>query len=335
MVDVGSRYGVDRRQFLTAIGIAIFLAPRAGEAQQTMRIPRIGFVAPSAGPTPFGEPFFLGLSEGGYIEGRTIIIDRRYMGGREEQYDRVMAEFEQQRMDAIFAMGPPAALAAKRVVKRVPVVFAAVGDPVGIGLVQSLARPGGNITGVSFDVTPEIAAKRLEILKEAAPNLARVVALWSSTDPVGLSLLRQLEAAAQQLHVTVMAYDVRKPEDLDSVFEAALKERPNGILVIGGPVNVIHQKRIIAFAEAHRFPSISISRNYAVDGGLMSYGPSFADQWRLGAAYVARILKGTKPSELPIVQPSQLELVINLRAGKALGLTIPQSLILRANDIIQ
>ena len=238
-------------------------------------------------------------------------------------------------MDVIFAAGPPAALAAKRVVKIVPIVFAAVGDPVAIGLVQSLARPGGNITGVSFDVTPEIAAKRLAILKEAVPGVDRVAALWSSTDPAGLLLLRQLESAAQQLHVSVKAHDVRRPEDLESVFEGTLKDRPSGILVVGGPVNIIHQKRIIAFAGTHRLPSISISRNYPEDGGLMSYGPKFADQWRLAAAYVARILKGAKPADLPVEQPTKFELIINVKTAQTLGLTIPQSLLLRADEVIQ
>jgi putative ABC transport system substrate-binding protein len=324
-----------RRMFIRTLAGGLLAAPLVTEAQPPTKLGRIAVVVPSAGRSSVMDAFYVGLREAGYIEGRNITIDHRSMAGRENEYDLVMAELEQRRVDVIFAAGPPAALAAKRVVKVVPVVFAAVGDPVAIGLVESLARPGANMTGVAFDVTPEIAAKRLAILKEAVPGVDRIAALWSSTDPVGLQLLRKLESAAQQLHVSVKAYDVRRPEDLESVFEGALKDRPNGILVVGGPVNVIHQKRIIAFAETHRLPSISISRNYAEDGGLMSYGPRFADQWRLGAAYVARILRGAKPADLPVEQPTKFELVINTKTAKALGLTIPQSLLLRADEVIQ
>src|SRR5258705_9397143 len=214
-----------------------------------------------------------------------------------------MAQLEQQKVDVILANGPPAALAAKRMVKTVPVVFAAVGDPIVIGLVQSLARPGGNLTGVTFDVTPEIMGKRLELLKAAATNISRVAALWSSADPVGLPLLRQLELAAQRLNVKNMPYDVRGPEDFDPLFERILKDRANGMLVVGGPVNVVHQNRIIAFASTHGLPAISISRNYVGDGGLMSYWPSFTDIMRRSAEHVARLLKGAKPGALPAAPP--------------------------------
>ena len=316
------------------LALSLTLEPLA-EAQSVGRVPTIGYVTPSAGPGPIGDAFNRGLRETGYIEGRNIVVDRRYMAGREDQYDQVMAQLEQQKVDVIVANGPPAALAAKRVVKTVPVVFAAVGDPIVIGLVQSLARPGGNLTGVTFDVTPEIMGKRLELLKAAATNLSRVAALWSSADPVGLPLLRQLEQAAQRLHVKVMPYNVRGPEDFDPLFEKILKDRANGILVVGGPVNVVHQNRIIAFAATYGLPAISISRNYVEDGGLMSYGPSFIDITRRAAGYVARILKGAKPGDLPVEQPTNFELVINLKTAKALGLTIPQTLLQRADQAIE
>ena len=316
------------------LALSLTLAPLA-EAQSVGRVPTIGYVTPGAGPGPFGDAFNRGLREAGYIEGRNIVIDRRYMAGREDQYDHVMAQLEQQKVDVIVANGPPAALAAKRVVKTVPVVFAAVGDPTVIGLVQSLARPGGNLTGVTFDVTPEIMGKRLELLKAAATNLSRVAALWSSADPVGLPLLRQLEQAAHRLNVKVIPYNVRGPEDFDPLFKKILKDRVNGILVVGGPVNVVHQNRIIAFAATHALPAISISRNYVEDGGLMSYGPSFIDITRRAADYVARILKGAKPGDLPVEQPTNFELVINLKTAKALGLTIPQSILVRADEVIQ
>ena len=324
-----------RRTFLCGLMLGTLAAPLAAEGQQLGRVPTIGYVSPGAGPNPLADAFDRGLREAGYVEGRNIAVDRRYMAGREDQYDQVMAQLEQQKVDAIVAAGPPAALAAKRVVKTVPVVFAGVGDPVVIGLVQSLARPGGNLTGVAFDATPEIAGKRLELLKAAVTNLSRVAALWSSADPVGLPLLRQLEQAAQRLRVKVMPYDVRGPEDFDPLFDEILKDRANGMLIVGGPVNVIHHKRIIAFTTTHGLPAISISRNYVEDGGLMSYGPSFADIMHHAAVYVARILKGAKPADLPVEQPTKFELVINLKTAKALGLTIPQSVLGRADQVIQ
>jgi putative ABC transport system substrate-binding protein len=315
--------------------LGLALAPLAAEAQQAGKVPTIGYVTPASGPGPAGDAFNRGLREAGYVEGRNIVVDRRYMAGREDQYDQVMAQLEQLKVELIVAFGPPAALAAKRVVKTVPVVFAAVGDPIVIGLVQSLARPGGNLTGVTFDVTPEIMGKRLELLKAAATNLSRVAALWSSADPVGLPLLRQLEQAAQRLSVKVTPYNVRGPEDFDPLFEKILKDRANGMLVVGGPVNVVHQSRIIAFASTHGLPAISISRSFVEDGGLMSYGPSFADIMHDTAAYVVRILKGAKPADLPVEQPTKFELVINLNTAKALGLTIPHSLLLRADRVIE
>ena len=319
---------------ILACGLA--LAPlTAGAQQQPGRVPAIGLVSPALGPGPSVDAFNRGLREAGYVEGRNIVVDRRYMAGREDQYDQVMAQLERQKVDVIVAFGPPAALAAKRVVKTVPVIFAAVGDPIVIGLVQSLARPGGNLTGVTFDVTPEIMGKRLELLKAAATNLTRVAALWSSADPVGLPLLRQLEQAAQTLSVKVTSYNVRGPEDFDSLFEKILKDRANGMLVVGGPVNVVHQNRIIAFAAAHGLPAISISRSFVEDGGLMSYGPSFAVIMHDAAVYVARILKGAKPGDLPVEQPTKFELLINMKTAKALGLAIPPSVLGRADQIIE
>ena len=285
--DAGRRRMMDRRNFLSTIGLGVLAAPRAADAQSATKAGRIAVVVPAARQNSFMEDFFVSLREAGYIEGRNLAVDRRFMAGRENEYDQVMAELEQQHVDVIFAAGPPAALAARRVVK------------------------------------------------EAVPGVDRLAALWSSTDPVLLSLLRELESGAQRLHVSLKAHDVRRDEDLESVFEGVEKDRSNGILIVGGPVNVIHQKRIIAFAGTHRLPSISISRNYAEDGGLMSYGPRFEDQWQTAAGYVARILKGAKPADLPVEQPTKLEPVINLKTAKALGLTIPPSLLLRADQIIE
>jgi putative ABC transport system substrate-binding protein len=274
------------------------------------------------------------LRDSGLIEGANAVIDREFMGGREDQYGAVLADLER-RVDMIVVSGPPAALAAKQAVARVPVIFAAVGDPVGLGLVQSLAKPGGNLTGVSFDVSPDIAVKRLGLLKEIFPALVRVAALWQSQDPVGISMLQSLQSAAPRLPVQVRPFDVRRAEDFGDVFRDIVKERLNGILVIGGPVNVIHQKRIIDFAQTQRLPAISISRDYVVDGGLMSYGPNLADNIGHAATFVARILKGARPADLPVEQPTKFELVINARTARALGLTMPSSLLARADQVIE
>ena len=324
---------MDRRAFLGTIAGSLLAAPLAAEAQQAGKIFRVGYVSPTSGIGPIGLAFNRSLRDSGLIEGENVLVDRQFMGGREDQYPAVLGDLER-RVDVIVVTGPPAALAAKKVVTRVPVIFAAVGDPVAIGLVQSLAKPGGNFTGVAFDVSPDIAIKRLGLLKEVFPGLVRVAALWSSHDPVGIPTLRHLEDAAPRLPAPVRAFDVRRPEDFDGVFRLIVSERLNGLLVIGGPVNVIHQKRIIEFTASHRLPAISISRDYVDEGGLMSYGPSLADNIGHAATYVAKIRKGAKPADLPVEQPSKFDLVINLKTAKALGLTIPPSLLQRADQVI-
>jgi putative tryptophan/tyrosine transport system substrate-binding protein len=316
------------------VALSLVPAPLAAEAQQTGKVWRVGFVSPASGFTAPVLAFSSRLRDNGLVEGENVQVDRQLMGGREDQYSAVLADLER-RVDVIVVTGPPGALAAKKVVTKVPVIFAAVGDPIAIGLVQSLAKPGGNFTGVAFDVSPDIAVKRLELLKEVFPSLARVAALWSSPDPVGIPTLRHLESAAPAIPVSVRSFDVRRPEDFNETFRQIAKERLNGLLVIGGPVNVIHQKRIIEFTASQRLPAISISRDYVVDGGLMSYGPSLAENIGHAATFVAKILKGAKPADLPVEQPTKFELVINLKTAKTLGLTIPQTLLLRADQVIE
>jgi ABC-type uncharacterized transport system substrate-binding protein len=316
------------------LALGFTLAPLIADAQRAGNVWRVGFVSPASGLTTPVLAFSSRLRDNGLIEGENVQVDRQLMGGREDQYSAVLADLER-RVDVIVVTGPPAALAAKKVVTKVPVIFAAVGDPVAIGLVQSLAKPGGNFTGVAFDVSPDIAVKRLGLLKEVFPPLARVAALWSSPDPVGIPTLRQLASAAPGIPVSVRSFDVKRPEDFDDAFRQIAKARLNGLLVIGGPVNVVHQKRIIEFAASQRLPAISISRDYVVDGGLMSYGPSLAENIGHAATFVAKILKGARPADLPVEQPTKFELVINLKTAKALGLTIPQSILVRADEVIQ
>jgi putative ABC transport system substrate-binding protein len=325
---------MNRRRFLLAAVAGALTAPIAAEAQQAGKVWRIGYVVPPAGPNPVVDAFVGGLRELGYVEGRNVTIERRYMAGRESKYAEVLNEL-QQAVDVIVAAGPPAALAAKKVVTKVPVVFSAVGDPVAIGLVTNLARPGGNVTGVAFDVSPEIAGKRLELLKAATPTLSSVAALRSSDDPVGLLALRHLDGAGSRLGIQLRAYNVRGVGDFDKAFSAITTDRANGILVVGGPAYVTCRKRLIDFTSEHRLPAISFYRQICDDGGLMAYGPSLSDQNRRAATYVDKILKGARPADLPVEQPAKFELVINLKTAKALGLTIPPSLLARADQVIE
>ena len=325
---------MDRRVFISSVILSLLATPLAAGAQPVAKVYRVGFVSAAFGLAEPNLGFSRGLRDSGLIEGENVLVYREFMGGRESQYEAVLADLER-RVDVIVVGGPPAALAAKKVVTKVPVIFAAVGDPVAIGLVQSLAKPGGNFTGVAFDVSPDIAIKRLGLLKEVFPGLVRVAALWSSHDPVGIPTLRHLEDAAPRLPASVRAFDVRRPEDFDGVFRLIVTERLNGLLVIGGPVNVTHQKRIIEFTASQRLPAISISRDYVDEGGLMSYGPSLSDNIGHAATYVAKIRKGAKPADLPVEQPTKFDLVINLKTAKALGLTIPPSLLQRADQVIE
>ena len=325
---------MDRRRVLFISLAGVLGAGLPAESQQTAKVFRVGYVVPAPGPNPVGQAFDRALRDVGLIEGKNVVIERRYMGGREAEYQSVLAQLERI-VDVIVVAGPPAALEAKKVVTRVPVVFTAVGDPVEIGLVHSLAKPGGNLTGVTFDASPKIASKRLELLKEVHPSLSRVAALWSSTDPIGVPALRELEGAAPRLQVAVTAFDVRRAEDFDDVFTQIQKDRFDGLLVVGGPVNVVERKRIADFAVSRKLTSISISRDYVTEGGLMSYGPNLADNIGHAAAYVQKILNGARPGDLPVEQPTKFELVINLKTAKVLGLTIPPSMVLRADQVVE
>jgi putative ABC transport system substrate-binding protein len=303
---------MNRRSFVTGLG-AVLSAPLGTDAQPPAgKKHRIGWVSAAFSLTEPGLAFNRRLRDAGFIEGENIVVDRQLMRGRENEYTTVLEDLER-RVDVIVVSGPPAA-AARRIVTRVPVIFAAVGDPVAIGLVQSLAKPGGNFTGVAFEVSPDIAVKRLGLLKEVFPQLSRVAPLWSSLDPVGIPMLRHLQDAASRLPLSVRPFDVRSPKDFDGVFRDVVKERLNGILVIGGPVNVIPRE------ANHRFRGDP---------------PAAGHLDNARRRRVIMILKGAKPADLHVEQPTRFELVINLKTAKALGLTIPQSLLLRADQVIE
>jgi len=327
-----------------ALGLALALllgmpsaAPTA-DAQSPTKPFRIGTLLPGSRPSaPDWKQrwaFVEGLRELGWVEGQNIAIEDRWSEGKTSRFPELAAELVRLKVDLIMTVTWPAAVAAKNATTTIPIVIVAAGDAVGTGLVQSLARPGGNLTGVS-DLAVEISAKRLELLKEAVPMLSRVAVLWNSADGAMTLSFKQIQTAARTLGVTIRPLGVQEPEDFDQAFTAMIHERPDALVVISDALVTLNRKRILDFAAANRLPAIYTRRLYADDGGLMAYGPSSADMLRRGAAFVDKILKGAKPADLPVEQPTQFELVVNLKTAKALGLAIPQSVLFRADQVIQ
>ena len=332
------------RLVITVILIIGFLsAPLAAEAQQPAKVPRIGFLGTF--PTnPHDEALRQGLHEFGYVEGRNIAIERRYSEGRDERLPGLASQLVRLKVDVIVVDACGAALnAASQATNTIPIVVAACNDDlVATGIISSLARPGGNITGLS-ELTPELGAKRLELLKEAVPRVKRVAVLWNPAYSERLSAnfrfwssdWIEMRAAAQVLGMTLQSVEIRGADDFDTAFSAMSRERADGLIAFSDPLVVFHGQRIADLAAKSRLPAMYPSREVVDAGGLMSYGPSIAEMFRRAAVYVGKILKGAKPADLPMEQPAKFELVINLKTAKALGLTIPQSLLLRADHVIR
>ena len=324
---------------LRSIGLIVILAlgflaaPAPAEAQPTGKVYRIGYLAMFPAP-PGREAFLQGLRDLGRIEGQNITIEYRYAHGRLEQLLDLVAELVRLKVDLIVAVSPQPVQAAKEATTTVPIVMVAVADPVTYGFVTSLARPGGNITGVSL-LLPELSAKRLELLREMVPKLSRAAVLWNAANPFRALDLKVAQAGARALGVTLQSLGVRGPDDFDRAFEAASRERARALITLEDPLTFAHRTRIVGLAAKHRLPAIYGLREYVDAGGLMSYAPILLDNFRRAATYVDKILKGTKPADLPVEQPTKFELVINMRTAKAIGLKIPQSLLLRADQVIQ
>ena len=324
---------------LRSIGLIVILAlgflaaPAPAEAQPTGKVYRIGYLAMFPAP-PGREAFLQGLRDLGWIEGQNITIEYRYAHGRLEQLLDLVAELVRLKVDLIVAVSPQPVQAAKEATTTVPIVMVAVADPVTYGFVTSLARPGGNITGVSL-LLPELSAKRLELLREMVPKLSRAAVLWNAANPFRALDLKVAQAGARALGVTLQSLEVRGPDDFDRAFEAASRERARALITLEDPLTFTHRTRIVGLAAKHRLPAIYGLREYVDAGGLMSYAPILLDNFRRAATYVDKILKGTKPADLPVEQPMKFELVINMRTAKAIGLKIPQSLLLRADQVIQ
>jgi putative ABC transport system substrate-binding protein len=308
----------------------------SADAQQPTKIPRIGVLSdesPLLGASSFG-PLAAGLRDLGYVEGQNVAFERRYASEKNELLPNLAAELVGLQPDVIFAIGTRAASAVKSATQTIPIIFARISDPIGFGLVSSLARPGGNLTGVSIQ-TRELAAKRLELLITAAPDAKRVGALWDPNFPPAGPLLKEIEGAARSLNLELAPMAVRSPDDFEPALRAMVEQRVDALIVVNSTIFSEDLHRLPDLTVEARLPATFSSREAVVAGGLMSYGPNYPDMYRRAAVYVDKILKGAKPADLPVEQPTRFELVINLKTAKALGLTIPLSLLGRADEVIE
>ena len=327
---------MNRRAFLSALSGSLLVAPLVGEAQQRAKTWRVGFLSGGGQPPDGAPPLPLrqALQELGYVEQRNVIYVSRWANAKQDRLPGLAAELVGLKVDVIVTVGGPSSAAAKQASPSTPVVMALVGDADGLGLIDSLARPGGNVTGVT-DQSADLSAKRLEIITEAVPRAARIAVLWNADDR-GMTLrYRQVEKAAQTLHVTVQPLGVREPDDFDMAFSAMTAKRPDALIMVTDALTLLNRKRVIDFALVHRIPAMYEASLLVQDGGLMSYGANQGDNFRRAASYVDRIFKGASPSTLPVERPARYYLTINLKTAKALGLTIPPSLLQRADQLIE
>jgi len=325
-----------RRRVLIALCVGAFAPNGKVHGQPARGVPRIGWLVPGTDDSyrVFLEEFRRGMSDLGYIEGRTVAVEYRYAEGKMDRLGVLAAELASLPVDLIVTSSTPGALAAKRATRTIPIVFAVSSDPVGTGIVQSLARPGVNATGSSL-MSSDLSGKRLELLHGVVPRMSRLAILWDSSN-AGMALrVHETELAAERLHVRLRSASARNLDELERVLAGLSRQRPDALLVTAEPFTRVHQARIVDFSSRNRIPTIYEERTYVEAGGLMSYGVDVRALYRRAATYVDRILKGASPGELPVQQPTQFELVLNLRTAKALGLTIPRSLLARADRVIE
>src|SRR3989441_3527421 len=327
------------KKTVVALAVALVLIltlVTRNEAQQAMKVWRIGFLAATSPSVEAAriEAFRQGLRELGYVEGKNIIIEWRWAEGKFDRLPELAAELVRLNVEVIVTGGSTSSGAAKEVTSTVPIVMAQVNDPVGSGFVASLARPGGNMTGLST-LVPELGGKRLEVLKEVVPKLSRVAVFGDSTTPGNAQALKETALAAKAFKVPLQYLDILDPKDIESAFRQASKGHADAVLVLGAPVLISQRKQIADLAVKNRLPAMYGQPEYVEDGGLMSYGVSVVDLYRRAATYVDKILKGRKPADLPVEQPTKFELVINLKAAKQIGLTIPPNVLARADKVIK
>jgi putative ABC transport system substrate-binding protein len=323
-----------RREFITLLGGTAAAWPLAARAQQAGSRYLVGLLSAGSDNVGLNAVLVDALRELGWVEGKNVAFTHRYAENRLERLPGLAADLVRLKVDVIAAAGTLAPLAAKQASATTPIVMTAAGDPLGSGLVASLARPGGNVTGMSLMV-PDLGGKRLELLKEFLPRLARVAVLWNAANPYSALVFKETQAAGSILGIAVQSLEVRAPEDFDGAFEAARRQRPDALITVEDPLTVTHRQRVADFTAELQLPSLHGVREFAVAGGLMSYGASLADLFRRAAGYVDKILKGALPADLPVQQPSKFELVINVKTAKALGLTVPLTLQASANEVIE
>lgn len=326
---------MDRRTFL-AITIGALVAPPTAEAQESGRVWRVGYLASTSAENDRNRfaAFRQGLEELGYLEGKSIFIEQRYSAGRTESIQQLAVQLVRLKVDVLVVYGGAAVDAARKASSTIPIVLTVGAQPVEDGLVASLARPGGQITGLS-DLHGVLVPKRLELLKEVVPSASQVAVLLNAANPAHLRQLKDIKTAAPAFGVTVFSLPVTGPNDIDRAFITMGKRRPGCLLVLGDYLLGTHRRQVVGLAEKNRVPAIYTVRENVDAGGLMSYGTNFPELWRRAATYVDKLLKGAKPADLPVEQPTKFELVINLKTAKTLGLTIPPSLLLRADHVIE
>jgi putative ABC transport system substrate-binding protein len=326
-----------RRVFLASLAGGLFAGPGIVQAQQTGKVYRIGYLAAASAAVSarFRGAFRQGLRELGWVEGQNIVIEFRFAEGRFDRLPDLAAELARLKVDVIVAQPTPAAVAARNATATIPIVMMNVGDPVGLGLIASLARPGGNVTGMSYSVRMETFGKSLELLKTAIPNIRRVAVLSNPGNPAHALAISSLKVGAQSLAMDLQFLGARGPNEFEAAFGAMTKERAGAVLVVADSLFLVHRARLADLTAKHRLPSMHGLREMVEAGGLMSYGPDSTYQSRYAATYVDKILKGAKPADLPVEQPTKFEFVVNLKTAKTLGLTLPQSLLVRADDVIE
>ena len=323
---------MDRRAFISRITVGLLAAPLAAEGQQAGKVYRIGFLRAGQPPESYLDGFQQGLRERGYVYGQNVVVEFRATDGSVDPLPRLTEELLRLKVDVFLASAAPAAVAVRRATTSVPIVFVGVVDPVGLGLVPSLGRPGGSITGLAT-TSADFACKRLELLRAIVPSLRRVAVLWHPANPSNPIQLKGAQAAARALGMRLEPVSIQGPNDFDSASKAV--PGADGLLFLESPLFTTHRARLAELAARSRLPAIYGQREYVEVGGLMSYGTHFKDLYRRAAWYVDKILKGAKPGDLPVEQPTNFELVINLKTAKALGLTIPPSLLQRADQVIE
>ena len=322
-----------RREFIAILG-GMAAWPIAARAQNAQRMPRIGYLMDRSGPGLFDEGFLSGLREHGYAAGRNIMIEYRWTEGKTERLPALADDLVALEVDVIVTAGAQAVQVAKKVTATIPIVMTSSQDAVGDGLVASLARPGGNVTGRSV-YAPELTQKRIELLKEIVPGLSRVAVLWNVQNAGGVSQLREAETAGHALGIAIDSLDVRIPDGLEDGMARAAQAGAGAVLIISDSSTISNRSQIGAAARRRSLPTIFANKAYLEGGGFMSYGPDIVDSFRLSAVYVDKILKGAKPADLPVEQPTKFELAINLKTAKALGLNVPATLLARADEVLE